>query len=80
MMSFLNNEKLHNLCTSRNINRIIDSRNMKWVEHVARMRDEKFIQNMVRKFERKRPLGRRGHIWEDNIKTDLRKIGWEGVN
>jgi hypothetical protein len=29
--------------------------------------------------EEKRPLRRPGHIWEDNIKMDLREIGWEGV-
>jgi hypothetical protein len=28
----------------------------------------------------KRPLGRPRRRWEDNIKMDLRKIGWEGVN
>jgi hypothetical protein len=28
--------------------------------------------------ERKRPLGRPGHRWEDNIRKDLREIWWEG--
>jgi hypothetical protein len=28
----------------------------------------------------KRPLGRRRHRWEDNIKTDLREIGINEVN
>jgi hypothetical protein len=27
----------------------------------------------------KRPLARPRHRWEDNIRKDLRKIGWEGV-
>jgi hypothetical protein len=26
--------------------------------------------------ERKRPLGRPKHMWEYNIKMDLREIGW----
>jgi hypothetical protein len=26
-----------------------------------------------------RPLGRPRPKWEDNIRTDLRAIGWEGV-
>jgi hypothetical protein len=26
--------------------------------------------------EEKRPLGRPGHRWVDNIKMDLREIGW----
>jgi hypothetical protein len=34
----------------------------------------------VRKSEKKRPLGRYRCRWEDNIRIDLREIGWEGVN
>jgi len=30
--------------------------------------------------EEKRALGRPRHIWKDNIKMDLKEIGWEGVN
>jgi hypothetical protein len=33
---------------------------------------------LVGKPEGKRPLGRPRHRWEDNIRMDLRKIGWEG--
>jgi hypothetical protein len=33
----------------------------------------------VGKPERKRPLGRPIHRWVDNIKMDLRDIGWCGV-
>jgi hypothetical protein len=28
--------------------------------------------------EGKRPLGRPRHRWVDNIKIDLRRIGWDG--
>jgi len=41
--------------------------------------DEKYIQDFVRKNRRKRPLGRPGRRWDDNIRTDLREIGWEVV-
>jgi hypothetical protein len=34
----------------------------------------------VGKPEEKRPLGRPGHRWVDNIKVDLREIGWRGKN
>jgi hypothetical protein len=27
-----------------------------------------------------RPLGRTRRRWEDNIKMDLQKVGWEGMN
>jgi hypothetical protein len=30
--------------------------------------------------EGKRPLGRPRHRWEDNIKMDLKEMGWEGVD
>jgi hypothetical protein len=30
--------------------------------------------------EGKRPIGRERHRWEDNIRMDLREIGWEGVD
>jgi hypothetical protein len=33
----LHNEKLHNLCGSPNIVRVIKSRKMRWAGHVARM-------------------------------------------
>jgi hypothetical protein len=32
------------------------------------------------KLYRNSALGRRGHRWEDNIKMDLKSIGWGGVN
>jgi hypothetical protein len=35
---------------------------------------------LVRRPERKRPLGRLRHRWEDNIKMDLRETGNDGVN
>jgi hypothetical protein len=30
--------------------------------------------------ERKRPLGRLTHRWEDNIINNLREIGWGGMD
>jgi hypothetical protein len=32
------------------------------------------------KLEGKRPLRRPKHKWEDNVRMDLREIGWEGVD
>jgi hypothetical protein len=34
----------------------------------------------VEKTEGKRPLGRSRRRWYDNIKMDLREIGWGGVD
>jgi hypothetical protein len=35
---------------------------------------------LVGKPERRRPLGRPRHRWVDNIKIDLREIGWDDVD
>jgi hypothetical protein len=37
-------------------------------------------RRLVRRPEEKRPLGRPRRRWEDNIRMDLREIGWEGVD
>jgi hypothetical protein len=34
---------------------------------------------LVGKPEGNRPIGRPGRRWEDNIKNDLKEIGWEVV-
>jgi hypothetical protein len=35
---------------------------------------------LVGKPEGRRPLGRPRHRWEDNIKMDLREVGWGGMD
>jgi hypothetical protein len=58
---------------------VIKSRRMRWVRCVAcvgEMINEYSI--LVGKPERKRPLVRARHRWEDNIR--IREIGWEGVD
>jgi hypothetical protein len=35
---------------------------------------------LVGKPEGKRPLGRPRHRWEDNVMTNLKEIGWGGVD
>jgi hypothetical protein len=35
---------------------------------------------LVGKSEGKRPLGRPRRRWEDNIRMDLREIGWGGMD
>jgi hypothetical protein len=60
---------------------MIKSRRMRWAWHVTRMgakRDAYRI--LVGKPEGKRPLGRAKLRWVDNIKIDLRVIGWDGMD
>jgi len=49
---------------------------MKLAGHVARMGETKDVYRvLVGKPEGKRPLGRRGCRWEDNIKMGLQEVG-----
>jgi hypothetical protein len=60
---------------------MIKSRRMRWAGHVARMgRRGMYIGYWWGKPEGKRPLGRPRRRWMDNIKMDLREIGWDGVD
>jgi hypothetical protein len=60
--------------------RIIKSRRMGWAGHVAGMEEKKNAYRiLVGKPERNRSLGRPRRRWEDNIRMDLREIGWGGM-
>jgi hypothetical protein len=63
--------------SSPSIIRIIKSRRMRWAGHVARMGEKRNAYRiLVGKAEGKIPLGRPRRRWVDNIKMDLRDIGW----
>jgi hypothetical protein len=49
--------------------------------HVAGMGEKRNVYRiLVGKPEKKRPLGRPRRRWVDNIKIDLREIGWDGMD
>jgi len=76
----LHNEELHNLYSSSNIIRVIKSRRMIWGTCSTYVEMRNSQNNLVEKFEEKRPLDRNKRIWEDNIKMDLRKTGCDDVD
>jgi hypothetical protein len=77
----LHNEEIHNLFFSPSIIRKIKSRRMRWAGNVARMEEKRNAYNiLVGKPGGKRPLGRPRHRWVDNIKIDLREIGWGSMD
>jgi hypothetical protein len=77
----LQNEDLHNLYSSPSIIRVIKSRRMRRAGHVARMGEKRNAYTiLVRKPERKRPLGIPRRRWVNNVKMNLREIGWDGVD
>jgi len=77
----LYHEELNELYSSSIIFRVIKSRRMRWVGHVARMAEIRGIfWVLVVKSKRKRPLGRPKCRWEDNIKMDLQDVGCGGMD
>jgi len=72
----LHNEELNDLHSSPYVVRVIKSRRMRWVGHVARMGEERGVYKvLVRKPEGKRLLGRPRCRWVDNIRMDLQEVG-----
>jgi hypothetical protein len=73
----LHNGELRNLHALQNIIRMIKSRRMRWAGNVARMGKKRNAYRIkVGNQEGKRPLGRSRRRWLDNIRMDLREIGW----
>jgi hypothetical protein len=69
------------LYSSSSIVRVIKARRMRWAGHVERMLEVSGAYNILAgRPERRRPLGRPRRRWEDNIKMDLREIGFGDVD
>ncbi|KAJ4435467.1 hypothetical protein ANN_18083 [Periplaneta americana] len=74
----LHNTELHALYSSPDILRNIKSRRLRWAGHVARMGEfRNAYRVLVGRPEGKRLLGRPRRRWEDNIKMDLREVGYD---
>jgi hypothetical protein len=72
----LHNEQHRDLYSSPSIVRKIMSRRMTWVGYVAGMGPKRNAYRLlVGKPEGKRPLGRPGYRWVDNIRMDLGEVG-----
>jgi hypothetical protein len=73
--------KLDSLPSRQRRVRVIKARRMRWAGHVARMGEVRDAYNiLVGRPEGRRPLERPRRRWEDNIKMDLREIGFWDVN
>jgi hypothetical protein len=68
----LHNDELHGLYSSPITVKVIKSRRMRWVEHVAHMGEQRGSYRVL--------VGRPRHKWEGKIKMGLREIGIDGVN
>jgi hypothetical protein len=77
----LHNEELHNLYSYPSVIKMIKSRRMTGAGHAGRMGEKKNAYRiLVGKAEGKRPLRKPRRRWVDNIKMDLRYIGWDGMD
>jgi hypothetical protein len=60
---------------------LIKSRRIRWAGHAPCMREKRnACRVLVGKPEGKRPLGRPGCRWEDNVIMDLREMEWGGMD
>jgi len=70
----LHNEELNDLYCSPNIFRVIKSKRMRWVGHVARMGEARGVDGvLVEKPEIRRPLGRPRRRWGIIVRLIFRK-------
>ncbi|KAJ4434691.1 hypothetical protein ANN_23259 [Periplaneta americana] len=77
----LHNTELRALYSSPDIIRNIKSRRLSWAGHVACMGESRNAYRvLVGRPEGKRPLGRPRRRWEDNIKMDLRVVGYDDTD
>ncbi|KAJ4452252.1 hypothetical protein ANN_03770 [Periplaneta americana] len=73
----LHNTELHALYSSPDITRNIKSRRLRWAGHVALMGESRnACRVLIGRPEGKRLLGMPRRKWEDNIKMDLREVGY----
>jgi hypothetical protein len=73
----LHNKELYALYSSPNIIKVIKSGRIRWAGQVARMGERRgAYRALVGKPEGRGPLGRPGRKWENNIKMDIREVGW----
>ena len=57
------------------------SRRLSWVGHVARMGERRGAYRVLMgKLEERRPLERPRRRCEDNIKVNLREVGWGNID
>jgi hypothetical protein len=77
----LHSKELHNLYSSPDIIRQVNSRRMRWAGHVARMGEKRKVYKILMgKPEGRCPLGRPRRRWENGFRMDLRETGLGGLD
>jgi len=71
----VHNVELYNLYASTDIIRVMKSSRVRWAGNVACVEKVRSAYKiLIGKPEGKRPLRRRRHRWEINVRMDIRKI------
>jgi hypothetical protein len=74
------NVELHDLYSTPIVLRVIKSRRMRWVGHVALMCERRSVYGVLMgKIEGKRPLGRPRRKWDDNTRIKT-VVGCRGMD
>jgi len=61
--------------------RVVKSRRVKWLGSMGCMEQKgNAYRGLPGKPEATRLHGRRSHRWEGNVKIDLKRIGWVGID
>jgi hypothetical protein len=69
--------ELNDLYCSPNIIQVIKPRRVRQAGHVARIGERRGVYRVMEgRSEGRRPLGIPRHIWENNIKINLKEVGW----
>jgi hypothetical protein len=69
--------EFHNLYSSPNIINVIKLKRMRWARHVAHVEMRNMCKILIGTPEGMIPLERPRSRWKDNIKINLKRIGWE---
>jgi hypothetical protein len=75
----MHNEELHDLYSLPSIIKIMKSRRMIWVGHVARMWEKRNAYRLVGKREGKRPLGGPRRRWVGLVEVGWGDVDWIGL-
>jgi hypothetical protein len=77
----LHNEELRELYSSPSLVTLFRSKRMSWACHLSRMGEKRNAYRLLVKMAvGKRQLSRQSRRWMDNIRTDLREVGWGDVD
>jgi hypothetical protein len=75
----LHDAELHNLYSSPSIIRMFKSRRVRWARHVARVGEDRIACRIMVEGQKEVDHWDNLHMWVDNSRMDLGKIGWSGV-